>query len=100
MITPPATDLANMDADALRQLLQDSWAERQALEDKIRFKDTRIAQLTHEITALRRYQFGKKGEQLSGVQGSLLEEAVCADIAAIEVELEQLTETAAPKPKQ
>ena len=100
MITPPATDLANLDADVLRQLLQDSWAERQALEDKVRFKDTRIAQLTHEITALRRYQFGKKGEQLSGVQGSLLEEAVCADIAAIEVELEQLTETAAPKPKQ
>ncbi|CAM3934836.1 hypothetical protein GCM10027287_40350 [Bordetella muralis] len=52
MITPPATDLANLDADALRQLLQDSWAERQALEDKIRFKDTRIAQLTHEITGV------------------------------------------------
>ncbi|WP_415792854.1 IS66 family transposase [Bordetella tumulicola] len=100
MITPAATDLANLDADALRQLLQDSWAERQALEDKILFKDTKIAQLTHEITALRRYQFGKKGEQLSGVQGSLLEEAVCADIAAIEVELEQLTETTSSKPKQ
>ncbi|RBP33579.1 transposase [Eoetvoesiella caeni] len=58
--------------------------------DNIRFKDAKIAQLTHEIANLRRYQFGKKGEQLSGVQGSLLEDTVCADIAAIEAELDLL----------
>lgn len=57
---------------------------------EIRYKDTKIAQLTHEIAGLRRYRFGKKGEQLSGVQGSLLEETVAADIAAIELELDQL----------
>ena len=59
-------------------------------QDEIRFKDTRIAQLTHEIAALKRYRFGKKGEQLSGVQGTLLEEAVAEDIGAIETELELL----------
>jgi transposase len=91
MITTPVPDLASMDADALRQWAQASMAQQQALHDEIRYKDAKIAQLTHEITALRRYQFGKKGEQLSGIQGSLLEEAVGADIAAIEAELEVLS---------
>lgn len=65
MITTPVPDLASMDADALRQWAQASMAQQQALQDQIRYKDAKIAQLTHEITALRRYQFGKKGEQLS-----------------------------------
>ncbi len=68
--------------------------------DDIRFKDAKIAQLTHEIANLRRYQFGKKGEQLSGVQGSLLEETVCADIAAIEAELDLLRGQPAARPVQ
>lgn len=128
----PVPDLDQMDAPALKKLLQALEAERQQMraqneqataelaelraereqlehevaatqailvrrdqmlacqEDEIRFKDTKIAQLTHEIAALKRYRFGKKGEQLSGVQGSLLEEAVDEDIAAIETELELL----------
>ena len=90
MMTAPLPDLANMDADALRQLVQAGMAQRQALQDEILYKDTKIAQLVHEIAGLRRYRFGKKGEQLSGVQGTLLDEAVEADIAAIEAELEQL----------
>lgn len=40
---------------------------------------------------LRRYRFGTKSEQVGGAQGSLLEEAVCADIVTIEEELKQLT---------
>ena len=44
------------------------------------------------IAVLRRFRFGKKSEQINGVQGSLLEEAVAADIAAIEEELHQLTD--------
>lgn len=114
-------DLDQMDAPALRQLFLELEAKRQQLEaksqlleaevaaakevtvrreqmmvrqqDEIRFKDARIAQLTHEITALKRYQFGKKGEQLSGVQGTLLDEAVGEDIGAIETELEILAGT-------
>ncbi|CAM4423171.1 hypothetical protein BOTU111921_29480 [Bordetella tumbae] len=112
MTTPPMPDLANMDAPALRTLLLEVLAEREALEqtrseleqltvrqaqaqtvyqDEIRYKDAKIAQLTHEIASLRRYQFGKKGEQLSGIQGNLLDETVSTDIAAIETELEILS---------
>src|SRR5690606_41974859 len=102
MMTPPVPDLDRMDAPALRTMLAELLAERaeheQALaevaqlkvrqeqmlarhRDDIRYKDARIAQLTHEIAALRRYRFGKKGEQLSGVQGSLLDETAERDIA-------------------
>ncbi|RZT91018.1 transposase [Advenella incenata] len=104
-------DLDQMDAPALKQLFLELEVRNQQLaaevtaarevtvrreqmmvrqQDDIRFKDAKIAQLTHEIAALKRYQFGKKGEQLSGVQGTLLEEAVGEDIAAIETELELL----------
>ena len=100
-----------MDAPALKKLFLELEAKSQQLaaevaaarevtvrrelmmvrqQDEIRFKNARIAQLTHKIPALKRYQFGKKGEQLSGVQGTLLEEAVGEDIGAIETELEIL----------
>jgi hypothetical protein len=38
----------------MRQLVQAGMA----LQDEIRYKDAKIAQLTNGITALRRYQFG------------------------------------------
>jgi len=95
MATPDLDSLNEQQLrDLARQLLarvdekQSQIARRERL---INLKDTTIAQLTHEIAVLRRFRFGKKSEQLSGVQGSLLEEAVAADIAAIEEELEQLT---------
>src|SRR5699024_5828616 len=61
-------------------------------DSDLRFKETTIVKLTHEIAVLRRFRFGKRSEQLSGVQGTLLEEAITADIAAIEEELQQLTD--------
>ena len=108
----PLPDLDKLDAPALRELLLEVFTERGQIEDEldqmhqvlvrqdqllarhqdeIRYKEARIAQLTHEVTMLRRYRFGKKGEQLTGSQGSLLEETVAADIAAIEAELELLS---------
>ena len=80
-------DLANMDADALRQLVLGSMARQQALQDELRYKEAKISKLTHEIAVLRRYRFGKKSEQLAGVQGLLLDDTVDADMAAIEQEL-------------
>lgn len=118
MFTPPAPDLGNVDGPALRTMLLDLLAERGEYEqarteleqlqvrqaqaqaihlDEIRYKDAKIAQLTHEIAGLRRYQFGKKGGQLSGVQGSFSDETVSADIAAIEAELELLSGKPIPK---
>ena len=48
---------------------------------------------------LRRVRFGKSGEQLSGVQGSLLEETVQTDLSAIEAELELLHGVPLHEPK-
>jgi len=121
----PVPDLGQMDAPALKKLLQELEAERQQIkaeheqastelqellaqrqrlehevvatqamlvrrdqmlacqEDEIRFKETKAAQLTHEIATLKRYRFGRKGEQLPGAQGTLLEEAPEEDIAAM-----------------
>lgn len=92
MNMPLSDPLENLDADALRALLREREQQLAQKDRLIRHKDTTIAQLTHEIAVLRRFRFGKKSEQLTGVQGSLLEEAVAADIAAIEEELHQLTD--------
>lgn len=113
MSLPLSEPLENLDAEALRALLRERdqqlaavlarqtrheqvLAEKEALitrkEHVLHLKDTTIAQLKHEIAVLRRFRFGKKSEQVTGVQGSLLEEAVAADIAAIEEELHQLTD--------
>jgi transposase len=59
-------------------------------ERELRYRQTRIDQLTHEISILRRQQFGRRSEQLSSDQMNLLDEAIDTDLAAIEVELEQL----------
>src|SRR5690606_2475473 len=92
MSMPLPDPLENLDADALRALLREreqqlaraqqrlSDHEQQSVQRErlITLKDTTIAKLTHEIAVLRRFRFGKKSEQVSGVQGSLLEEAVAA----------------------
>lgn len=95
MATPDLDTLNEQQLRALARTLLATVSEKEALlihkDHDIRFKEATIAKLTHEIAVLRRYQFGKKSEQTSGEQGSLLEEAVAADIAAIEAELKQLT---------
>src|SRR5690625_2621947 len=53
----------------------------------------------HELDVIRRYRFGQKSEQYSGVQGWLFEEDAQADLVAIESELDALNKTAAPKTK-
>ncbi|MEM5300284.1 IS66 family transposase, partial [Burkholderia sp. JPY481] len=57
---------------------------------ELQYRQTRIDQLTQEISILRRQQFGRRSEQLSSDQMNLLDEAIDADLAAIELELEQL----------
>jgi transposase len=62
----------------------------------IHYKDTRIAALTAEIARLRRVQYAAKSERMDPDQRSLFDEAMAADIAAVENELEALRETPAP----
>lgn len=56
-------------------------------------RDLRIQQLTHEVALLKRHKYGQRSEQLNALQISLLDDAVEADIAGIEAELEQLKAT-------
>ncbi|WP_028231336.1 IS66 family transposase [Paraburkholderia mimosarum] len=93
---------ANLDAmspDELRTLAAQLMAQVGENERELRYRQTRIDQLTHEIATLRRLHFGKRSEQLNVEQMSLLNEAIDADLAALEVELEQL-QSNTPEDKQ
>ena len=57
---------------------------------EILYRQAKIDQLTHEMALLKRWKFGRSREQLDSMQASLLDEAIDADIAAIEEELEHL----------
>ena len=57
---------------------------------EIVYRQAKIDQLTHEMAVLKRWKFGRSREQLDSAQASLLDEAIDADIAAIEEELEHL----------
>jgi len=85
------------DVDVLRTLVRqqiDVIAQRDALIDQrdrtITFKDAKIDKLTHEIARLRRLQYAAKSEALDLAQRELFDEAMAADIAALEAELEDL----------
>ncbi|MFI8466477.1 IS66 family transposase zinc-finger binding domain-containing protein, partial [Stutzerimonas stutzeri] len=68
---------------------------------KIDRDQTVIEQLTHEIAWFKRHKFAKRSEQLSPDQGSLLDDLLDTDIAAIEAELKTLNPPAAPaEPRQ
>jgi transposase len=60
-------------------------------EHTIAFKDAKIGKLTHEIARLRRVQFAAKSERMDPAQRELFDEAMAADIAALEAELASLT---------
>lgn len=97
MSQKPVPDLDQLDADSLRALAQQLMGALQSTQQQVQrlsqdnlYKETRIRQLTHEIAVLRRYRYGKKSERLPGEQGSLLDDAVDADLAVIEQELVQL----------
>lgn len=60
---------------------------------EIKYRQTKIDQLTHEMAVLKRWKFGRSREQLDSAQASLLDEAIDTDIAAIELELQTLAPT-------
>jgi transposase len=72
------------------RLILEKEREVDERDQAIRFKQTRIDQLTHEIAVLKRQQFGRRSEQFNSEQMNLLDEAIDADLVAIEMELEQL----------
>ncbi|PXX19543.1 transposase IS166 family protein [Burkholderia pyrrocinia] len=98
-------DLDALSPDELRTLAAQLMAQVGENERELHHRQTRIDQLTHEIAALRHLHIGKRSEQLNVEQMSLLNEAIDADLAALEIELEQLQSNTAPdkqhqKPKR
>lgn len=98
------TALEKMDAQALRslarQLLETVGTQSKALDERaieIKDKELKIAQLTHEMALHRRWRFDKRSEQFKGLQGSLFEETIDADLAAMQTELEDLVKPEDPK---
>jgi chromosome segregation ATPase len=99
-----AADLNAPSPEQLRalagQLIAQAQERDREIEEKTReveengrelhYRQTRIEQLSHEISILKRQQFGRHSEQLSSEQMSQQDEAVDADLAAIELELKQL----------
>jgi transposase len=88
MLSP--ANLNDLNPDQLRTLAAALIAQVTDKDRELVYRQSRIDQLTHEISVLKRYQFGKRSEQLAPVQASLLDETLDGDIAAIEVELEEL----------
>ncbi len=84
MIDP--TQLQAMNADELRALAMQ-------LMNDVRHKEAVNAKLTHEIAVLKRWKFAARSEKLSMEQHSLLDEAIDADLIAIEHELEAVSTT-------
>ena len=87
------TTLAQREAEHARIV-----AER---DRAIVFKDAKIAHLTHEIARLRRLQYAARSEAMDPAQRELFDEAMSADIAALEAELDALRAPAsAPPPRR
>jgi len=82
--------LAGMDAQQLREFAVHLIETLASKDSELRYKQLKIDQLTHEMAVLKRWKFAARSEQLHGAQGSLLEEAIEADLEAIAKELAAL----------
>jgi len=89
-----------MDAGELRVLAANLMVTLQDKDPELVLSKTLNEKLTFEIAVLRRFRFGKRGEQLPpGVQGSLLEEAIDEDLTEIEAQLAALSPGSDPVSK-
>lgn len=82
-------ELRALTAQLLARIEQDAQRAEQASQ-AIALRDAKIDKLSFELAQLRRIRFGVKSEQLDAQQRPLFEEAVQADIAALEEELAEL----------
>ncbi len=80
-------NLDQLTAEQLRALAAQLLTQVDSMGKKIHRDQTIIEQLTHEIAWYKRHKFAKRSEQLSPDQGSLLDDLLDTDIAAIEAEL-------------
>ena len=69
-------DLAHLNVAQLHALIAKK-------DQKLLWRQTKIEQLTHELSLHRRWRFGAKTEQFSVAQAQLFDETIDADLAAI-----------------
>lgn len=94
-------NLAQMTSEQLRVLAAQLLSQVDTMGKKIHRDQTVIEQPSHKIALLKRHKFAKRSEQLRPDQGSLLDDLLIADIAAIEAELKALNPAAATaEPRQ
>jgi transposase len=82
--------LKTLDAQQLREVVRSLMGEIQQRDREIAFKQATIDKITHEMAVLKRLKFAAKSEHFSAEQKGLLEEAIDADLEALQRELEQL----------
>jgi transposase len=97
-------NLGQMTPEQLRALAEQAFqllSQVDSMGQKIQRLETANEQLAHEIAILKRHKFAKRSEQLSPDQGSLLDDLLDADIAAIEAALNAVNPRPAPtEPRQ
>src|SRR5471032_2024392 len=95
------TDLDALNTEQLRPLARQLMTQVDEKTRESHYCQTRIDQLTHELSVIKRLQFGRRSEQFTAEQLSLLDEAIDEDLAALEAELEELGFDAPPdKPRK
>ena len=88
---------------AAHQAAQAAIVAREALiaerDRTIVYKSAKIEALTLELARLKRLRFAARSERLGPEQRALFEEALAADLAVVETELDALREPAARAPR-
>ena len=89
------TQIHDLDAQQLRQVVRTLIAESAGKDRQIAFKQAFIDKLTHEMAVLKRLKFAAQSEAFNAEQKSLLEETIDTDLAALAAEIER-TEPSPP----
>lgn len=91
-----ATELACLEAAGLGALGTRLMKQLDHARREIDWRDAKLHKLTFEMAQLKRVKFGKKSEQFDAEQRALFDEAIDADIAAVEAQLKKLLDAKRP----
>ena len=84
------TDLSQLDAPQLREMVSSLLSTVVAKDREIAFKQATIDKITHEMAVLKRLKYATRSEAFNAEQKSLLEETIDADLAALQAELDKV----------
>jgi transposase len=92
--------LEALNAQQLRALAAELIEKVSRQDQELHYRQLKIDQLTHEMAIIKRWRYAARSEALRGVQASLLEETIAADLEAIERELNALQPSASQPPRE